>query len=93
MLADWFTAEKGNRREGGGGGGGSKCRLMPIKVSFFVCSSTPPVVLMHVCALSGRTQVKMAEGSRDQGSVGTTDPEEDSPNMIVYRKVRCMLRM
>ncbi|KAI3367805.1 hypothetical protein L3Q82_026636, partial [Scortum barcoo] len=28
----------------------------------------------------------MAEGSRDQGGVGTTDPEEDSPNMIVYRK-------
>lgn len=30
----------------------------------------------------------MAEGSKDQGGVGTTDPEEDSPNMIVYRKVR-----
>lgn len=30
----------------------------------------------------------MAEGSRDQGGVGITDPEEDSPNMIVYRKVR-----
>lgn len=30
----------------------------------------------------------MAEGSRDQAGVGTTDPEEDSPNMIVYRKVR-----
>lgn len=30
----------------------------------------------------------MAEKTRDQGSVGTTDPEEDSPNMIVYRKVR-----
>ncbi|KAM3871135.1 regulator of G-protein signaling 6-like isoform 7-T7 [Diretmus argenteus] len=29
----------------------------------------------------------MAEGSRDQGGVGTTDPEEDSPNMIVYRKI------
>lgn len=29
----------------------------------------------------------MAEGCRDQGGVGTTDPEEDSPNMIVYRKV------
>lgn len=29
----------------------------------------------------------MAEGSRDQG-VATTDSEEDSPNMIVYRKVR-----
>lgn len=37
----------------------------------------------------------MAEKSRDQGSVGTTDPEEDSPNMIVYRKVRltaCVLQ-
>lgn len=68
---------------------------MPIKVSFFVCSSTPPMVvvaLMHVCVLCGRTQVKMAEGSRDQGSVGTTDPEEDSPNMIVYRKVRLTVR-
>uniref|UniRef100_A0A4W6EQD4 Regulator of G protein signaling 6 n=1 Tax=Lates calcarifer TaxID=8187 RepID=A0A4W6EQD4_LATCA len=29
----------------------------------------------------------MAEGSRDQGGAGTTDPEEDSPNMIVYRKI------
>ncbi|XP_075963946.1 regulator of G-protein signaling 6-like isoform X6 [Anarhichas minor] len=29
----------------------------------------------------------MAEGSRDQGGVGTTDSEEDSPNMIVYRKI------
>ncbi|XP_073340093.1 regulator of G-protein signaling 6 isoform X6 [Pagrus major] len=29
----------------------------------------------------------MAEGSKDQGGVGTTDPEEDSPNMIVYRKI------
>lgn len=35
--------------------------------------------------------VKMAEGSRDQGGVGTTDPEEDSPNMIVYRKARLTL--
>lgn len=33
----------------------------------------------------------MAEGSRDQGGVGITDPEEDSPNMIVYRKVRLTL--
>lgn len=29
----------------------------------------------------------MAEGSRDQAAGGATDPEEDSPNMIVYRKV------
>lgn len=29
----------------------------------------------------------MAEGSREQGSVSATDPEDDSPNMIVYRKV------
>uniref|UniRef100_A0AAQ5XB17 Regulator of G protein signaling 6 n=1 Tax=Amphiprion ocellaris TaxID=80972 RepID=A0AAQ5XB17_AMPOC len=29
----------------------------------------------------------MAEGSKDQGGTGTTDPEEDSPNMIVYRKI------
>eukprot|EP00066_Takifugu_rubripes_P001357 XP_003962489.1 PREDICTED: regulator of G-protein signaling 6-like [Takifugu rubripes] len=29
----------------------------------------------------------MAEGSRDQGSVSATDPEDDSPNMIVYRKI------
>lgn len=50
------------------------------------------VLLTHVCVLSGRTQVKMAEGCRDQGSVGTTDPEEDSPNMIVYRKVRLTVR-
>ncbi|XP_077945542.1 regulator of G-protein signaling 6 isoform X2 [Gasterosteus aculeatus] len=29
----------------------------------------------------------MAEGSRDQAGVGATDSEEDSPNMIVYRKI------
>uniref|UniRef100_A0A8C8D8U5 Regulator of G-protein signaling 6 n=1 Tax=Oncorhynchus tshawytscha TaxID=74940 RepID=A0A8C8D8U5_ONCTS len=31
----------------------------------------------------------MEEGSRDQGQqcVGTTDPEEDSPNTIIYRKI------
>lgn len=34
----------------------------------------------------------MAEGSRDQGSVSAADSEEDSPNMIVYRKVRPTLR-
>lgn len=33
----------------------------------------------------------MAEGSRDQGSVSATDPEDDSPNMIVYRKVSLTL--
>lgn len=29
----------------------------------------------------------MAQGPRDQGAVGTADPDEDSPNMIVYRKI------
>ncbi|XP_062325980.1 regulator of G-protein signaling 6-like [Osmerus eperlanus] len=29
----------------------------------------------------------MAEGTRDQGSIGNSDPEEDSPNMTVYRKI------
>ncbi|XP_069574761.1 regulator of G-protein signaling 6-like [Brachyistius frenatus] len=29
----------------------------------------------------------MAEGSKDQGGTSTADPEEDSPNMIVYRKI------
>ncbi|KAM4625145.1 regulator of G-protein signaling 6-like isoform 5-T5 [Polymixia lowei] len=29
----------------------------------------------------------MAEGSKDQGCAGATDPEEDSPNVIVYRKI------
>lgn len=29
----------------------------------------------------------MAEASRDQGSLSATDLEDDSPNMIVYRKV------
>lgn len=33
----------------------------------------------------------MAEGSRDLGGVATSDPEEDSPNMIVYRKVSLIL--
>lgn len=30
----------------------------------------------------------MAQGSGDQRAVGTADPEESSPNMIVYCKVR-----
>uniref|UniRef100_A0AAV2JBS9 Regulator of G-protein signaling 6 n=1 Tax=Knipowitschia caucasica TaxID=637954 RepID=A0AAV2JBS9_KNICA len=30
---------------------------------------------------------KMAEGSREQAAPGSTDSEEDSPNMIVYRKI------
>lgn len=29
----------------------------------------------------------MAQGSGDQRAVGTADPEESSPNMIVYRKI------
>lgn len=91
MLEDWFTAEKGSGRVEG-----TKCRLMPIKVSFFCVFLHPSSgrcgAYACVCVLSGRTQVKMAEGSRDQGSVGTTDPEEDSPNMIVYRKVRLTVR-
>ncbi|MGH0142854.1 UNVERIFIED_CONTAM: hypothetical protein FKN15_014389 [Acipenser sinensis] len=29
----------------------------------------------------------MAQGPKDQGGVGTADPDDDSPNMIVYRKV------
>uniref|UniRef100_A0A8B9J8B0 Regulator of G-protein signaling 6 n=1 Tax=Astyanax mexicanus TaxID=7994 RepID=A0A8B9J8B0_ASTMX len=29
----------------------------------------------------------MAQASQEQGAVGTADPEEDSPNMIVYRKI------
>lgn len=28
----------------------------------------------------------MAEGSKERVGVGLTDPDEDSPNMIVYRK-------
>ncbi|XP_060243798.1 regulator of G-protein signaling 6 isoform X4 [Meriones unguiculatus] len=31
----------------------------------------------------------MAQGSGDQRAVGIADPEESSPNMIVYCKVRC----
>lgn len=29
----------------------------------------------------------MAQASQDQGAVGVADPDEDSPNMIAYRKV------
>ncbi|XP_060771764.1 regulator of G-protein signaling 6 isoform X3 [Neoarius graeffei] len=29
----------------------------------------------------------MAQASQEQGAMGTADPEEDSPNMIVYRKI------
>lgn len=43
------------------------------------------------CSVFLQALVKMAEGSRDQGGIGTTDPEEDSPNMIVYRKARLTL--
>ena len=34
----------------------------------------------------------MAQGSGDQRAVGIADPEESSPNMIVYRKVRLSLK-
>ncbi|KAG7466360.1 hypothetical protein MATL_G00164070 [Megalops atlanticus] len=34
----------------------------------------------------GQESAAMAQGSQDQGAVGTANPEEDSPNMIVYRK-------
>ncbi|KTG02374.1 hypothetical protein cypCar_00009648 [Cyprinus carpio] len=29
----------------------------------------------------------MAQASQDQGAVGVADPDEDSPNMIAYRKM------
>jgi len=29
----------------------------------------------------------MAQASQDQGAVGVADPDDDSPNMIAYRKV------
>ncbi|ROI33866.1 hypothetical protein DPX16_20380 [Anabarilius grahami] len=29
---------------------------------------------------------RMAQASQDQGAVGVADPDEDSPNMIAYRK-------
>lgn len=35
--------------------------------------------------------MKMAEGSKDQGGTASSEPEEDSPNMIVYRKARLPL--
>lgn len=53
----------------------------------------PPVDISEhaISPPAGQKWDKMAEGSRDQASVSTTaDPEEDSPNMIVYRKVRLM---
>ncbi|XP_048831397.1 regulator of G-protein signaling 6 isoform X3 [Brienomyrus brachyistius] len=34
----------------------------------------------------------MAQASRDQGGVGTADPDEDSPNMIVYRKIEDVVK-
>ncbi|KAF7654799.1 hypothetical protein LDENG_00064630 [Lucifuga dentata] len=34
----------------------------------------------------------MAEGFREQGGVGSADPEEDSPNMIVYRKIEDIVK-
>lgn len=85
----------GKRGAGGWGGGGDRNADRCLsKCHFFVCPLQWTLWCLYacVCVLSGRTQVKMAEGSRDQGSVGTTDPEEDSPNMIVYRKVRPTVR-
>ncbi|XP_070370026.1 regulator of G-protein signaling 6 isoform X5 [Equus asinus] len=38
---------------------------------------------MQVCVKTSR----MAQGSGDQRAVGIADPEESSPNMIVYRKI------
>lgn len=52
-----------------------------------------PLSKHGIFPLAGLKSDKMAEGPRDQASVSTTaDPEEDSPNMIVYRKVRPTLR-
>lgn len=61
---------------------------------FFFPPSSRFWVLFHVVHLFfWQDRIKMAEGSKDQGGVGTTDPEEDSPNMIVYRKVKLTLCM
>lgn len=38
-------------------------------------------------SVSLQALLNMAEGSKDQGGTGAAEPEEDSPNMIVYRKV------
>ncbi|KAM8915401.1 regulator of G-protein signaling 6-like isoform 2-T2 [Spinachia spinachia] len=43
-------------------------------------------VPVHPCG-TRQDIVKMAEGYRDQAGLGGTDSEEDSPNMIVYRKI------
>ncbi|MFT7801983.1 regulator of G-protein signaling 6 isoform X1 [Arapaima gigas] len=45
-----------------------------------------PSYLPAACQVCQKT-AGMAQGSRDQGGVGTADPDDDSPNMIVYRKV------
>lgn len=56
--------------------------------SVFIRPMDAVFMLLHLFLL--QDWVKMAEGSKDQGGVGTSDPEEDSPNMIVYRKVRLL---
>uniref|UniRef100_A0A3B1IIB6 Regulator of G protein signaling 6 n=1 Tax=Astyanax mexicanus TaxID=7994 RepID=A0A3B1IIB6_ASTMX len=48
--------------------------------------SVPPLCLQPEC-VEGKRGGAMAQASQEQGAVGTADPEEDSPNMIVYRKI------
>ncbi|XP_056096719.1 regulator of G-protein signaling 6-like [Rhinichthys klamathensis goyatoka] len=33
----------------------------------------------------------MAQASQDQGAVGVADPDDDSPNMIAYRKIEYII--
>ena len=50
-------------------------------------SSVLPFCLQPEC-VEEKKGSSMAQSSPEQGAVGTISPEEDSPNMIVYRKVR-----
>ncbi|KAM4541390.1 regulator of G-protein signaling 6-like isoform 2-T2 [Fundulus diaphanus] len=52
----------------------------------FACK-VADLVYSILCRSCVPALVKMAEGSKDQGGTGVAEPEEDSPNMIVYRKM------
>ena len=47
-------------------------------------------LFMYFCSASEDS--RMAQGSGDQRAAGTADPEDSTPNMIVYRKVRRLVK-
>lgn len=52
---------------------------------FFALSHVP--LCIYYCSVSEKSTMAQSSDS----SVGVTDPEDNTPNMIVYRKVRVFL--